>query len=294
MSYTKDQFQVILAPSISFYAGKYCFAPLNAFDALLYAGDTPLATLANEMVTFYCMVKSTKESYFNTAIAWNGNTKVSKELYNAATGGNLVLRVEDNDLSLRPLNVMGDSEVLFYVSDDPKFSKEFVVGQDYDFKGKSMYEVLMRNRMQDIFGPLTIKVFESIGYNPASTDYFEVSVTYGSAMYDPNEAIFHSTVSKGSKMQTINYDSSSQPSVNPSSTINVPPLFGNLNLYGNDEPSMPEALISDSRINLAVAANEAGSDHNGQKLQNPNWPMLDSPVAPSKRRKTSKEQYKPK
>ena len=189
VSHAKDIGQVMLAPRILKPKNTAYFAPLSAFDSLLHLDNDPLVHVADDIVTFGRMANKNEVTYFEAAIAWPNIETICTDLYLMVNIGNLALATPTGNLYLKRPKFMSDTEVWFYVRDSPK---EFVVEEDINFKGKTLEgEILKREMNNGIFGPLTIQVFQLIGYPVAEgmpDPIFEISPTFGSSEYDPMDA----------------------------------------------------------------------------------------------------------
>ena len=190
VSFAKDVGKILLAPRVQNIPNHSFFEPLSAFDSMVFYDNESLVQVADTLATSRI---PDNQKYSGSIEEWPGNFKVCTDLYDMASSGMLSLKLPKTKINLEKLTVIREHEVLFYVSFNSQYDQEIVVGNDVEFKGKTLAEEMPKRGMDGVFGPRTVQIFEEIGYLTAASiqvPRFKLATNIEQADYSPPSAPF--------------------------------------------------------------------------------------------------------
>ena len=175
------QYQSLHSSNVAFVApvmqSKSKFGLPSAFDALLYQGNYSALDLITNITSFKPRSRFFGFGNFISDFAYSGSPfQAALDLHSMFTSNNMVSRISDDEY----LDVFSPAEFNPYKSGthatlDAFQSPEYTIAP-YPFKGVSLNRTMQSNNLKYVYGPKTIKIFETLGYstkmNPKNMEQF--------------------------------------------------------------------------------------------------------------------------
>ena len=177
------------------------FPPLTAFDSVLFSGQSSIATVANPIVTFPTTDSAPNEYAKNLEtfpLIWNA----CRKLYDLLSSPALEVRLPSGRVIKMQADVREVGATVKYYID----SSQSDVGAEYLLhrSGSTLKKEI--NLSDPLLGQTTLELLTHIGYKTnldRANSEFEISISYGSPSYEPNDAAIDVDVHNGANLVNV-------------------------------------------------------------------------------------------
>ena len=178
-----------IAPAIVETPTQYSyFSPLNAYDSFILS-DEEFKTVASTISAFP-KAKLGKLEYLKSMENDPTMLKAGKQLLKMTTSGKLESKPKSGfELDLYSPSSFEKGSSLSHANKKQSENAEFLMVPTIP-NGLSLNQTMAKHKMQSVYGPETLQILQSIGYNTKnnpSKSYIELSTTFGTDEYEPTD-----------------------------------------------------------------------------------------------------------